>query len=99
MEKMWGYIGKDGMLKITRNLETVLENGVGVLTNIPYWQDNDNQAGGNPMYNGKEIFVYGYNYVKQGHAGATVTHTLDEYPELYALYKELDEKNPNRAKN
>lgn len=98
MGKNFGYIAKDGMLKITTNLETVIENGVGIHTTIPYKKDNENQVGGNPEVDGKEIFVYGYNDVKEGHAAATVTHTLNEYPELYNLYKELDKKNPGRAK-
>lgn len=92
MKKMWGYIAKDGMLKITANLETVMEHGVGVLTDIPFKKDNDNQAGGNPEIDGKEIFVYGDGFVRVNKAdGKDIP--IEEYPMLKDLYEEIKRKN------
>lgn len=92
MKKMWGYIAKDGMLKITTNLETVMEHGVGVLTDITFKKDNPNQAGGNPEIDGKEIFVYGDGFIRVGNADSKDI-PIEEYPMLKELYDEIKKEN------
>ncbi len=92
MERYFGYIAKDGMLKITTNLDTVIEHGVGVPTEIKFFKDNDNQAGGNPEIDGKEIFVYGDMTARIGKADSKDV-SLEEFPKLYNLYKEIEKRN------
>lgn len=88
MEKRIGYIANDGMLKITTNLETAIENGGGVETHIPYRKDNANQVGGNPEIDGKEIFVYGDGTVRVERAN-NFDKKIEDYPELKELYDEI----------
>lgn len=88
MEKRYGYIANDGMLKITTNLETAIENGGGVETHIPYRKDNANQAGGNPEIKGKEIFVYGDGTVRVENAKSE-DKDIKNFPELKELYDEI----------
>lgn len=86
--KKYAYVADDGMLKITTNLKTAIENGGGVETVFNFYKDNDNQEGGNPSMFGKEYFVYGDRTVRVGVANSP-DKPLENFPELKELYDEV----------
>ena len=91
--KKYAYLGKGKkykMLKITANVETAKENAPYVETDIEFKKERENQVGGNPYLNGKELFVYDEETVcVDDNTSEPIKGGLDNYPALKAVYEQL----------